>query len=76
MKVIGHFLVVDQAFTDTTKTKTALIDIESIETISEAECNGREYRKIFFNGGSPMYVNNSMEEITNILENEYSSEEY
>lgn len=76
MKVIGHFLVVDQAFTDTAKTKTALINIESIETISEVEYNGREYRKIFFNGGSPVYVNNSMEEITNTLENEYSSEEY
>lgn len=76
MKVIGHFLVVDQAFTDSTKTKTALIDIKSIEAISEAKCNEREYRKIFFNGGSPMYVNNSMEEITNTLENEYFSEKY
>lgn len=76
MKVIGHFLVVDQVFTDTAETKTALIDIESIESISETKLNERACRKIYFNGSSPIHVNNSIEEITKTLENEYVKETY
>lgn len=74
MKVIGHFLVVNQIFTDIPESKPALVDIESIESISESRLNGRECREIYFNGSAPMSVNNSMEEIINTLENEYAEE--
>lgn len=68
-KVIHHFLTVNQVFNDTDKTKLALVDIESIETISEVKCtyNNAEYRRISLASGEWITVTNSMEEIINTL---------
>lgn len=79
MKVIGHFLIVDQIPDEyVSETKKAIVDIESIVKI---ECslntkNKKEYSTIFFHECDPIVVENSIEEITNTLENEYFEEEY
>lgn len=74
MKVIGHFLVVDQVFVDLPETKPALVDIESITNISEVKLNKKDCRKIYFNNCAPLGVSNTMEEIINTLEDAYTDE--
>lgn len=74
MKVIGHFLVVDQIFVDLPETKPALVDIESIANISEVKLNEKDCRKIYFNNCAPLSISNTMEEIINTLEDAYTDE--
>lgn len=76
MKVIGNFLVVTQIFFDTTEEKQALVNIDDIQFISEGKDEQGAHRYIYCNQRPPIIVKESIEEITNTLENEYFEEEY
>lgn len=76
MKVIGNFLVVTQVFNDTTEEKQALVNIDDIQFIGEGRDEKGLHGYIYCSQRPPIAVKESVEEITNILENEYFSEEY
>lgn len=76
MKVIGNFLIVTQVFGDTTEEKQALVNIDDIQFIREGRDEKGTHGYIYCSQRPPIVVKESVEEITNILENEYFSEEY
>lgn len=76
MKVIGNFLVVTQVFSDTTEEKQALVNIDDIQLISEGQDEKGTHGYIYCSQRPPIVVKESVEEITNTLENEYFTEEY
>ena len=76
MKVIGNFLVVTQVFNDTTEEKQVLVNIDDIHFIGEERDEKGTHGYIYCSQRPPVVVKESVEEITNILKNEYFSEEY
>lgn len=71
MKVIGNFLVVTQVFNDTTEEKQALVNIDNIQFIGEGKDERGTHGYIYCSQRPAIVVKESVEEITNTLENEY-----